>query len=107
MEKLGIELPAVSDGTVALRYCVDWTEQRHHLSGVVGRDLAARFFALGWLARGDRSRAVHLTDAGRTGLNDWLRIDTACLEIGSVTHLAPTHLTSGGFGLRGGAQGPT
>jgi DNA-binding transcriptional ArsR family regulator len=82
MEKLGVELPAVSDGTVALRYCVDWTEQRHHLSGVVGRDLAARFFALGWLARADRSRAVHLTDAGRTGLNDWLRIDTACLDPG-------------------------
>ena len=28
---------AKSDGTVALRYCVDWSEQRHHVSGAVGR----------------------------------------------------------------------
>jgi hypothetical protein len=78
MEELGVELPAASEGTVALRYCVDWTEQRHHLSGAVGRALAARLFARGWLVRADRSRAAHLTDAGRTGLQRRLGIDTAC-----------------------------
>src|SRR5205809_4673438 len=39
LEKLGVALPAAKgDGGLSLRYCVDWTEQRHHLSGVVGRD---------------------------------------------------------------------
>jgi DNA-binding transcriptional ArsR family regulator len=76
LEGLGVELPAGgSDGELALRYCVDWTEQRHHLSGVVGRALAARLFFLGWLERADWSRAVHLTPAGRPGLRDRLGID--------------------------------
>jgi hypothetical protein len=56
-----------SDG-FALRYCVDWSEQAHHLSGQVGRALARRLLELGWLRRAERSRAVHVTDAGRRGL---------------------------------------
>ena len=54
------------------------TEQRHHLSGAVGRALAARLFSRGWLVRADRSRAVHVTEAGRRGLGRWLGVDTAC-----------------------------
>jgi DNA-binding transcriptional ArsR family regulator len=38
---LGVALPALDDGALALRYCVDWSEQRHHLSGEVGRALAS------------------------------------------------------------------
>lgn len=56
------------DGGLPLRYCVDWTEQRHHLAGAAGRALAARLFELDWLRRAPRGRAVRLTDAGRTGL---------------------------------------
>ena len=66
---LGVELPRpAKDGTTPLRYCVDWSEQRHHLSGAVGRALARRAFELGWLRRLDGSRAVRLTAAGRDGL---------------------------------------
>ena len=75
----GVQLPATAgNGEVALRYCVDWTEQRHHLSGAVGRALAARLFERGWLVRAERSRAVHLTEVGRFGLHDLLGVDTAC-----------------------------
>jgi DNA-binding transcriptional ArsR family regulator len=52
----------------ALRYCVDWTEQAHHLSGTVGKALTARLLELRWLRRADRGRAVHVTPAGRRGL---------------------------------------
>jgi DNA-binding transcriptional ArsR family regulator len=62
---LGVSLP---DGPVALRYCVDWTEQQHHLSGTVGRALTGRLLDLGWLRRAPRGRAVHLTDDGRAGM---------------------------------------
>jgi DNA-binding transcriptional ArsR family regulator len=71
LERLGVALPRPDrDGTIGLRYCVDWTEQRHHLSGAVGHALAARLLELGWLERDDRVRAVRVTDDGRRGLRD-------------------------------------
>lgn len=54
----------------ALRYCVDWSEQAHHLSGAVGRAVTARMLELGWIRRADRGRAVRLTGEGRAGLTE-------------------------------------
>jgi DNA-binding transcriptional ArsR family regulator len=51
-----------------IRYCVDWSEQRHHLAGALGAALAARMLDLGWVSRARRGRAVHVTAAGSTGL---------------------------------------
>ncbi|WP_320671604.1 ArsR/SmtB family transcription factor [Patulibacter defluvii] len=69
LDRLGVVLPAAAaDGTVALRYCVDWSEQRHHLAGPVGRALADRLFERGWLRRTPAGRAVQVSDAGRRGL---------------------------------------
>jgi DNA-binding transcriptional ArsR family regulator len=66
---LGMSLPAPGpDGTNHLRYCVDWTEQRHHLAGAVGRAIAGRLFADGWLIRVPAPRTVRLTDLGRAQL---------------------------------------
>ena len=66
---LGVELPkADTDGTIPFRYCVDWTEQRHHLSGVVGRALTRRLFALGWVERNGTARAVRVNDDGKRHL---------------------------------------
>lgn len=68
LEGLAVELPAAGgDGTTPVRYCVDWTEQRHHLSGVVGRALARRLFELGWIERLAQPRAVRVTSAGERG----------------------------------------
>jgi DNA-binding transcriptional ArsR family regulator len=48
LSQLGVHLPAAGPaGEVGLRYCVDWTEQAHHLSGTVGRALTNRLFELG------------------------------------------------------------
>src|SRR3954452_1033797 len=52
LERLGVEVGDVR----ALRYCVDWSEQAHHLSGAVGRALADRLLALHWVRRGRPSR---------------------------------------------------
>jgi hypothetical protein len=58
-------MPAAAAGqSVPLRYCVDWTEQRHHLSGVAGRLLLARLLELAWLERDGKTRALRTTDVG-------------------------------------------
>jgi len=60
-----------------IRYCLDWSEQRHHLAGPLGAAVTDRVFALGWLRRTDRRRVVVLTDVGRDGFgrlgvpDDW------------------------------------
>jgi len=69
--ELGIETPA-SDH---VRCCIDWTEQRHHVSGAHGRAMLARFIDLGWLRRADAGRAVYVTDAGTAGFLDAFGLD--------------------------------
>jgi DNA-binding transcriptional ArsR family regulator len=66
----GIDLPALGTRPRPLvRYCTDWTEQRHHLAGALGAAMAGRLFELGWLRHArPGSRAVQLTEAGQAGL---------------------------------------
>jgi DNA-binding transcriptional ArsR family regulator len=59
-------------------YCVDWTEQRHHLAGAAGAALLTRFEELGWLVR-KHKRALAITDDGRVGFGRYFDIDTADL----------------------------
>jgi DNA-binding transcriptional ArsR family regulator len=59
---LGVEPPA----NRAVRCCVDWTEQRHHMAGVVGGILLERFLTRGWVHPGSHHRAVTVTAIGRT-----------------------------------------
>lgn len=66
---LGVALPAPApDDTVPLLYCVDWTEQRHHLAGTVGRAFTTRLIDQAWLRRAARGRSVFLTHSGRDQL---------------------------------------
>jgi DNA-binding transcriptional ArsR family regulator len=59
-----------------VRYCVDWSEQRHHLAGTLGARLLSRMLELRWLRRDPHCRATRLTDAGRTGLADTFGVET-------------------------------
>jgi DNA-binding transcriptional ArsR family regulator len=58
---LGAEPPS----NRAVRCCVDWTEQRHHMSGAVGALLLDRFRAMDWVRPGRYNRALVVTDTGR------------------------------------------
>lgn len=62
-----------------IRYCVDWTEQRHHLAGALGAALLTRFESLGWVERGHRGirRALHVTDQGRQALASHFGLDVS------------------------------
>jgi DNA-binding transcriptional ArsR family regulator len=68
----GVDLAGLRAGRRPLiRYCLDWTEQRHHLAGALGAGLARRLFELGWVCHAPTAgRAVRLTDEGRAGLAD-------------------------------------
>lgn len=66
----GIDLADLSHSKSMIRYCVDWSEQRHHLAGALGAALTRRLFELDWIRHINQRRAVVLTDAGRQGLNE-------------------------------------
>jgi len=51
-----------------VRYCVDWSEQRHHLAGGLGQGLLQRLLDLAWIRRSPAVRAVQITAAGHAGL---------------------------------------
>jgi DNA-binding transcriptional ArsR family regulator len=67
----GIDVAAIGRGKRAFcRPCLDWSERRPHLAGVLGAALATRCFALGWLRRGRDTRAVTMTEPGLRGFAD-------------------------------------
>ena len=50
------------------RPCLDWSERRPHIAGVVGAAICRSCFAQGWLRRIDGTRAVEVTPAGQLAL---------------------------------------
>jgi DNA-binding transcriptional ArsR family regulator len=57
------------------RPCLDWSERRYHIAGLVGAAIWRRCLELGWLVRERDSRALRLTAAGRAGLRDTFGVD--------------------------------
>lgn len=51
-----------------LRFCLDWTEQHHHLAGRLGAALLAAFLSRQWLTPGSRPRTLVLTPEGEHAL---------------------------------------
>lgn len=69
LRELGVDVERAAEGRRAFaRRCLDWSERRDHLAGALGAAIATRFFELGWIERSPSSRAVRVTEAGRTGL---------------------------------------
>ena len=66
-----------------VRYCVDWSEQRHHLAGALGARILNRFEDLRWIERRTATRAVTVTESGVAGLERALGLDVAELHAAS------------------------
>jgi DNA-binding transcriptional ArsR family regulator len=75
--EFGVDLPTRRP---IVRYCVDWSEQRHHLAGGMGRGLLARLIERDWIRRSADSRAVQITPAGRDGLADTFGVAAGALQ---------------------------
>ncbi|MGQ0845291.1 MAG: ArsR/SmtB family transcription factor [Sporichthyaceae bacterium] len=56
--------------------CIDWTEQRHHLAGELGRCLLTGLRANGWVVDSATPRALEVTDVGRVELKRRLGVET-------------------------------
>jgi DNA-binding transcriptional ArsR family regulator len=54
---------------------IDWSERYRHFAGPLAKAAASRLFELEWVARTPSSRAVRVTEAGRTGLQDYFGLD--------------------------------
>jgi len=74
---LGVDLAAVSARKrPLLRFCLDWSEQRHHLAGALGAELAAAFDRQGWTERrAPGHRALRLTGTGARELRKRLNVE--------------------------------
>lgn len=72
---IGVDVTGVLHGRSTLRYCVDWSEQRHHLAGPLGAAVARRLFELDWIRRAAQPRAVRITVAGEHGLRETFGLD--------------------------------
>ncbi|MGW7679138.1 ArsR/SmtB family transcription factor [Kribbella sp. NPDC054772] len=68
LAELGVHLPTQPPRRDLLRFCVDWSEQRHHLAGHLGASITDTLLTRNWLHRRPHHRAVILTPAGHKGL---------------------------------------
>ena len=65
---LGVVPAAIEGRRPLLGFCVDWSEQRHHLAGGLGAAIATALVDQGWIERAEASRVVHVLPAGAEGL---------------------------------------
>jgi DNA-binding transcriptional ArsR family regulator len=77
LKSFGIDFDALPPRRALIRYCVDWSEQRHHLAGSLGAAIATRMIDLDWVRKADRSRAVHVSDIGYDGLREHFGVELA------------------------------
>ncbi|WP_265447265.1 ArsR/SmtB family transcription factor [Flexivirga meconopsidis] len=65
LEAWGVDLEQVQSASrPVLRFCLDWTEQRHHLSGGLGAAILRTARDNDWVRPGPRPRELSITDAG-------------------------------------------
>lgn len=72
LDDVGVRIPEGS--RTLIRYCVDWSEQRHHLAGMLGRAILDRFLEARWVRRHQTVRSVQVTPEGRIALIEQFHI---------------------------------
>jgi len=75
LDALGVDLDALQarpSRRPLLRFCLDWSEQRHHLGGRLGAALLTSFVEHGWVAPTRRRRVLDVTDRGARALHEEL-----------------------------------
>jgi DNA-binding transcriptional ArsR family regulator len=80
LARAGIDVTAIlqrrtkRSGRVLCRPCLDWSERRPHLGGLVGAVICAHSMQQGWTRRLEGTRAVLVTPHGRRVFNEKLGV---------------------------------
>jgi DNA-binding transcriptional ArsR family regulator len=74
--------------------CLDWSERRYHIRGLVGARILDRLLELGWLKCVSGSRALQLTSPGRAGLSKTFQIETNNEGVPAARLGGPRRLTA-------------
>jgi hypothetical protein len=74
--------------------CLDWSERRYHLKGLVGARILDRVLERGWFKSVPGSRALQLTSSGRVGLSEIFQIETNVEGAPTVCLCDPRPLTA-------------
>jgi DNA-binding transcriptional ArsR family regulator len=78
LEAIGIKLDVPDPGRRALcRPCLDWSERRFHLAGRVGAAILGHCLDRHWFERQRSSRALKITERGRSALVRDFHLDPA------------------------------
>lgn len=76
LSRIGIDMQTLQGSSRSrrplLRFCLDWSEQRHHLGGTLGASVLASFEQSDWVTRRNGDRAVTLTKLGEQELGQRL-----------------------------------
>lgn len=70
-----VELDAGRSKRVFCRPCLDWSERRYHIAGVVGACLCRTAFEREWVAHIPGTRAISITTTGRRAFRDVFDVD--------------------------------
>jgi DNA-binding transcriptional ArsR family regulator len=75
LARLGLDAEAATRARgksrrVFCRPCLDWSERRPHLAGVLGAMLLDRSLDLGWVRRQEGTRALRITPKGQQGFRE-------------------------------------
>jgi DNA-binding transcriptional ArsR family regulator len=55
--------------------CLDWSERRFHVAGLVGTEICRRSLELGWVVRQRDTRALRVTPLGQRGFAETFGLD--------------------------------
>jgi DNA-binding transcriptional ArsR family regulator len=84
--EFGVQLEAPrSSKRIFCRACLDWSERRYHIAGLVGAALQKRFLELDWIGKIRDTRALKITDTGKAGLQERFGIDLDTVPAGRFT----------------------
>lgn len=75
LAELGVERPVRARSRPVVRSCVDWTERRRHLGGVLGATMHRLAVERAWVEPIGSGRALRLTQAGAEGFHELLGLD--------------------------------
>jgi DNA-binding transcriptional ArsR family regulator len=70
LDDIGADLSARRGKRLFCKPCLDWSERRYHIAGLVGSEIWRVCQARGWVVRPRDTRALALTPTGRAGLHD-------------------------------------